>query len=373
MQPDKLKRINALVDIGKKRDLDCILCMQPENIFYFSGFRTVLYTRFVGVLVPVKETREPVLITSYIDKKLVQEDIWSPHWLNETVIWGPAAEYTHKTHWDALKAILRPGTRLGVDAVQYDFYEQLVETFPGLQVMNLQTEILGLRMVKDDEEIQKVAAAYRLAEKIMSRVPEWLQDPLTEAELAAEMTRAATVEGAEGSLFPTLVSCGEKMLAFHSPPLPRPIKENELIRVAFGPVLDGYGSDILRSFCKGRPPEAVLPLKEAFYEAQEAVVDMLRPGVTSAELLKKVEDIYTKRGCMGNWALNIGHGLALTIHEPPRIAGTDRTVMQENMILAVEPSLGCPPHGAFAHCDGVRIKSDGAEWLSTGLRDLVVV
>jgi len=69
--------------------------------------------------------------------------------------------------------------------------------------------------------------AYRLAEKIMAQVPGWLENPMTESELAAEMTRAASIEGAEGTIFPTLVSCGEKMLAYHSPPLPRPIKEND--------------------------------------------------------------------------------------------------------------------------------------------------
>jgi Xaa-Pro aminopeptidase len=373
MDHSKQKRIQALTDLGKDHDLDWILCMLPENIFYFSGFRTVLYTRFIGVLAPVKEDREPVLITSYIDRRLVKEDIWSPHWFEETVIWGPAAEYEHRDPWDALKVFLSAGMRLGVDAIQYDFYEQLIDVFPDLKVVNLQPKILDIRMVKDEEEIQKVKAAYQLAEKIMARVPDWLQQPMTEAELAAEMTRAAAVEGAEGTIFPTLVSCGEKMLAYHSPPLPRPLKDNELIRVAFGPVLDGYGSDVLRSFCKGRPPAEVLPLKDAFFEAQEAVVDLLRPQTTSADLLNKVEEIYTKRDCLGNWAYNIGHGLALTIHEPPRIAGTDQTVMRENMILAIEPSLGCPPYGAFAHCDGVRITKEGAEWLSTGLRDLVVV
>jgi Xaa-Pro aminopeptidase len=373
MNPNKQKRIQSMIDLGKERDLDWILCMLPENIFYLSGFRTMLYTRFIGVLVPGKETREPVLISSYIDRRLVQEDIWSPHWFKETLLWGPGAEYEHKTPWDALKAYLAPGMRLGVDAIQLDFYEQLIETFPGATVTNLQQEILDCRLIKDDEEIEKVSNAYKLAVKIMAQVPEWLQTPMTESELAAEMTRAATIEGAEGTLFPTLVSCGEKMLAFHSPPLPRPLKKNELIRVAFGPIVDGYGSDIIRSFCIGTPPAEVLPLKDAFFEAQEAVVDMLRPGVTSADLLKKVESIYTARGCLKNWGYNIGHGLALTIHEPPRMAGADRTEIKENMILAVEPSLGCPPYGAFAHCDGVKITADGAEWLSTGLRDLVTV
>ena len=60
MNPNKQKRIQSMIDLGKERDLDWILCMLPENIFYLSGFRTMLYTRFIGVLVPVKETREPV-------------------------------------------------------------------------------------------------------------------------------------------------------------------------------------------------------------------------------------------------------------------------------------------------------------------------
>ena len=373
MDQTKRDRILRLAELGKDQDLDWILCTLPENIFYFSGFRTMLYTRFIGVLVPVKEDREPVLIASYIDRRLVQEKIWSPHWLKETVLWGPGAEYEDKTPFDALKHFLNPGNRLGVDAIQYDFFRQLTEIFAGLEVVDLQQGILNIRMVKDAEEIKSISSAYQLAMKVMAKIPEWLQKPMTEIELAAKMTHMATLEGADGALFPTLVSCGEKMLAYHSPPLPRPLKPNELIRIAFGPQIDGYGADVVRSFCIGKPPKEVLPKKDAFFEAQNAVISMLRPGVSSTELLGKVEAVYTQKGCLANWGCNIGHGLALTIHEPPRIAGTDRTVMHENMILAIEPGLSCPPYGAFAHCDGVRVTAEGSERLSDGMMDLVVV
>jgi Xaa-Pro aminopeptidase len=99
----------------------------------------------------------------------------------------------------------------------------------------------------------------------------------------------------------------------------------------------------------------------------------LRPGVTAAELLAKVGQIYEKRGCLKNWSWNIGHGLALTIHEPPRIAGADQTVIREGMILAIEPGLACPPHGAFAHCDGTVVTASGCERLSSAMKDLVIV
>jgi len=373
MTLNKMERVRRLAAAGQPHNLDWILCTLPENIFYFSGFRTLFYTRFIGVLVPVKEKREPVLIVSFIDRKIVEEKFWSPHWFNEVAIWGPTANEPYKSHWEALEAFLKPGTSLGVDAIQYDFYEQLVQAFPGLKVTNVQNDILGLRVVKDEDEIQKVAQAFALTEKVMAMIPGWLQKPMTEAELAAEIYRAGRMEGAEEAFYPVLVSCGSKMLAFHSPALPRPIKENELLRVALGFQVDGYGSDMVRTFCKGRVPAEVLPLKDAYYEAHDAVVGMLRPGIRSSELLKKVEEIYSRRGCLKNWLNNIGHGIALTIHELPRIAGTDDTVMKENMLLAIEPMVICPPHGAIAHCDGVRITAKGCELLSSKMKDIVTI
>ncbi len=373
MSQSKMNRVVRLAQAARKRGLDWVLCMLPENIFYFSGFRTMLYTKFIGILVPIKDDSDAVLIASAVDERLVRGKIWSPHWFKKTLLWGVEKGYEHRTPWDALKTCLTLGTRLGVDAIQFSFYRQLLQHFPGLQVEDLQSEILELRSQKDDEEIKRVAEAYQLAMKIMARIPEWLQEPMTEAKLAAKVNFMASTEGADGWLFPTLVSCGEKILATHSPPLPLPLEPHKLIRVALGLQLDGYGSDIIRTYCIGQPPAEIVPIKNAFYEAQGAVIEMIRPGVTTTDLLAKVKEVYKKRGCLDHWRNLIGHGLGLTIHEPPTISGDDRTVLRENMILAVEPGLRCLPHGAFAHCDGVKVTADGCERLSGGLMDLVIV
>ena len=108
-----------------------------------------------------------------------------------------------------------------------------------------------------------------------------LQKPMTEIELAAEINYAALSAGAEGNFYPTLVSAGAKMLAFHSPPLARPIKPNEMIRVASVCSSDGYGSDVVRHFCIGQPQEELLALKEPYFEALDATFEKLRPGVAA--------------------------------------------------------------------------------------------
>jgi Xaa-Pro aminopeptidase len=373
MKENQRLRIHKLIEAGKKHNLDWVLCMLPENIFYFSGFRTMFYTRFIGVLIPVREERQAVLIAPFIDRRLVEDDIWSPHWLDETVIWGPGVQFKHKEPFEALAEYLSPSVRLGVDAIQYDLYEQLLEKLPDLEVTNLKNEIHDIRMIKSEEEIELIKKAFALTEKVMALVPEMLQKPITEKGLAARINYAALEAGAEDNFYPTLVSAGSKMLAFHSPPLSRLIKKNEMIRVACGLQIDGYGSDVVRHFCIGTPPEEMQQLNEAYFEALDATFGMLRPGIRSTELILAVEKVYRKRGCLDKWGYSLGHGLGLTIHEPPKLVGDDQTVLRENMVLAIEPILVCPPYGAIAHCDGVLITADGGQWLSTGLRDLVVV
>jgi Xaa-Pro aminopeptidase len=135
-----MERVKRLIETGREKMVDWILCMLPENIFYFSGFRTLFYTRFIAILVPIKEKREPVLIASFIDRKIIEEKFLSPHWFKEVAIWGPTVEEAYKTHWDSLSNFSAPAFPW-VDAIQYDFYEQLVQAFPGLKVVNLQNEI----------------------------------------------------------------------------------------------------------------------------------------------------------------------------------------------------------------------------------------
>jgi len=72
------------MEIGKEQNQDWILCALPENIFCFSGFRTMFYARFVGLFVATRDEFIPMLIASLIDAKLIKDRIWSPHWLEKT-------------------------------------------------------------------------------------------------------------------------------------------------------------------------------------------------------------------------------------------------------------------------------------------------
>ncbi len=113
--------------------------------------------------------------------------------------------------------------------------------------------------------------------------------------------------------------------------------------------------------------------QDGFLEAQEAVIHLIKPGVAVPELMSAVRSIYERRTLMGAWRNVIGHGLRITIHEPPRIGGTSQAVLSENMVVAVEPSLALPGFGGYSQCDVLLITKTGLELLTSGLRGIIQV
>jgi Xaa-Pro aminopeptidase len=370
-------RLEQARSVGRAAGVDYLLLTAPENLCYFSGFRTTLYTRFSGVVIPVAEG-EPALIVPSLELRLALDPWWSPSWLtaDRVVPYGPRDTYTG--HLQALGALIPKGSALGVDALNYATFREIEGALKITRTVSLYDEVNTLKQIKSDSEIATLAQANQLAIRGMERAQAFLQAAaadgrqVTELDIALELELFARREGAESFGYPTLVSFGEKMLAPHSPPLRRAIPPGEVVRVAFGPVVDGYTGDVIRTFVLGAPPPHVLPLQEAFLEAQEACFAALKPGVAVQTLVAIVTDLYERRGVLSNWSRNIGHGLGMTIHEPPRILNGSEDVLREGMVLAIEPSLGAPG-GGYAHCDVVRVTATGCEVLSPGLRGLVVI
>jgi Xaa-Pro aminopeptidase len=162
------------------------------------------------------------------------------------------------------------------------------------------------------------------------------------------------------------------MLAPHSPALKRQIPRDESVRVAFGCAYEGYSGDVIRTYVIGKPSAVVKKLTKAYLEAQLACFDLIKPGVTNRDLVNLCTRIYTKHDVMAYWGGGIGHGLGITIHEPPRLQVGAVGELKQNMVIAVEPSLG-GPDGGYAHCDVVRVTATGCENLSPGMSGLVVI
>ncbi len=113
-----LRRSLALVEkIGTT--VDAALCTSPENIYFFTGFRTMLYTRFTAALVRVDQPADPILVAASVDRRLVLGRLWSPPWVSRVVYHGPDSfSDVSPTPSLALAPHFTGVRRLGVDSLK---------------------------------------------------------------------------------------------------------------------------------------------------------------------------------------------------------------------------------------------------------------
>lgn len=354
--------------------VDAVLCTSPENIYYFSGFRTTLYTRFIGVLIRMDCPEAPVLIVSTIDRRMIEERIWSPPWVSEVAYHGPdKLSDVAPTPAAAMAPHLTNIQRIGVDSLRLAEVDQLLQASRDVQIVQIAGQIEDVRGIKDEQELAYLKQANRLAMSGLATVPGMLQTAATtEVELAVRLEADARLAGADGFGYPTLVSCGAKMAAIHSPSLRRPIVPNQPLRIAFGPMVEGYTADVVRTFCLGKPAQELIDLQDGYLEAYNKLLEMIQPGVKPAALLAAVEEIYTRRGIRSFWRNSIGHGLGITIHEPPRLAAGTEGVLSEGMVLAIEPFLIVPELGGYAQCDVLIVRESGVEIVADGPQGIIL-
>jgi len=361
------RRALALASQAQSK-VDAVLCMAPENIYYFTGFRTMLYTRFNAVLVRMDRPESPVLVVATVDRRLIEDRVWSPPWVSDIAYHGPdSTADVAPTPAAALAPYMRGVQRLGLDSISLSDLEEVRRAAPEADVVQVFDLIDGVRQIKSEQEIEHLRQANKLAMQGMEHARGMLEaGPTTELEIAVQLEAEARLAGADGFGYPTLVSSGAKMGAVHSPALHRPVEPGKPLRVAFGPKYEGYCGDVVRTFCVGQPPAELVRLQDGFLEALGVLLGIVQAGVAVPEMIAKVRAVYEKRGLMGYWRNSIGHGLGLTIHESPRIAGASRSVLAENMVVALEPALTVSGFGGYGQCDIVLITRTGNELLTSG-------
>lgn len=365
------ERLHALAARLSADGFDAMLVTQPANLYYLCGFRTTLYTRFNGLLCTADGGS--VLVTSYIDEKLAKEGVWGPVWADAIRIHGPLERADmFEDPLAALNPEMRSVSRLAVDDVSYALFRRLTEVWPGTEIETAGATIQRLQMIKTPDERAKLAEASRIALSCMEKARDVLEgDAVSEHELGAEIEFHARMMGADGFGYPTLISTGEKIMAPHSPPFRQRIPSDApFVRVAFAPSFDGYTTSIIRTFAR-QSSETMTRFEACFLAALNDISGMLRPGVTVQDILATVDRSYRANDVRKYWGGDMGYGVGLSVHQPPRIGGTDRTVIEAGMVLALMPGLRRPGDATFHHSDIYAVTDAGCSCLSPGLQGLL--
>ncbi len=208
----------------------------------------------------------------------------------------------------------------------------------------------GLRARKGPEELERLEAAQRIAEKALDQILTELRPGVTEKEIAARLQYLMLHFGAEKMSFDPIVASGPNGSMPHAVPTDRPIQSGEFVTMDFGCVYGGYCSDMTRTVCVGEPTEEMKWVYETVLRAQLAGIAAARAGATGAEIDGAAREVIRGAGYGDYFGHSFGHSVGVEIHESPNASPGNHEPMPAGAVISAEPGIYLP--GRF----GVRIE-----------------
>ncbi|MFM8564077.1 MAG: M24 family metallopeptidase [Acidimicrobiia bacterium] len=200
--------------------------------------------------------------------------------------------------------------------------------------------LTDLRRTKDEGEASVIARAADIASVALGDCLELVAPGVTERRLRDALEARMRELGADGPSYDTIVATGPSNSARpHHHPTDRPIIIGDSVVIDVGALVDGYHSDMTRTFFVGDPDPELLAWYDALSVAQQAAIDTVAPGRAVSEVDEAARRVLRERGVERWFTHGLGHGVGLLIHENPFIRSTSDAVLRPGDVVTIEPGL----------------------------------
>jgi len=355
-----------------ERGLDALLvCTEPE-VRYLTGFHTPFWqspTRPWFVILPAEG--RPVAVIPGIGASAM-----ATTWVTDIRTWPaprPAddglallvdtlAELTGGVDGTSTRIGLPMGHETHVRMPLADLDQLRIRIAPA-GFVDATDIVRGLRMVKSDREVAKVAHICDVVSGAFEGIGNLLSVGMTEREAFRAFRIDLLERGADD--VPYLVGAtGPGFDDIIKQPSDRVIEAGDLLMFDTGSVFDGYSSDFDRYVAFGRADEDAKRAYRTVWEATEAGLATAKPGATTSDLWRAMAEVLDAGGSLGNSVGRLGHGLGMQVTEWPSHTADDGTVLEEGMVLTLEPGLTWAPGRMMVHEENLVLRADGPEMLS---------
>jgi len=188
---------------------------------------------------------------------------------------------------------------------------------------------------------------------------------ISEADIALDLEFEMRRLGADGRAFEFIVASGVRGAMPHARASSRVIETGELITIDFGALKDGYHSDETVTISCGEPGERAREIHEIVREAHDLAVAAVAPGISCKALDAIARNHITEKGYGDYFGHGLGHGVGLDIHEKPTLSPRSEAVLEEGMVITVEPGIYVPGFGGVRIEDTLLVTADGYEILTS--------
>ncbi len=289
----------------------------------------------------------------------------------------PSRSRTGRTAPDpyaAASRLLTPDGRYGnSDSAWAIHLLGLQETLPNSRYQPLTRALPILRAVKDEDELERLAAAGAAADDAFREIVTVPFAGRRESEVAADLARLLMEKGHSQVDF-TVVASDPNGANPHHEAAERTIKTGDTVVLDFGGLKDGHGSDTTRTVHVGPDvPDEVRTVHEVVRRAQQKAFETVRPGITGQEVDRLARAVITEAGYGEFFIHRTGHGIFLTTHEPPYVVEGEEQLLVPGMCFSIEPGVYLPGRFGFRIEDIVTVTETAGRRFNNTPHDLAIV
>ncbi len=353
-----------------KSGLAGMLLTTEAEVRYFTGFHTLFWqspTRPWFVFLPADG--KPIAIIPEIGA-----DLMGKTWLDDVRTWAAPAPQDDGISLliDLLSPFAAAGASIGLMKghethlrMPLGDFERLSAGLEGLRWDDCTDIVRGLRMVKSQAEIAKLRHICAIGSATFATVPSFADAGTPLEDVFRAFRRAALAQGADD--VPYLVGGADQggYSDVISPPTDRPLQSGDILMLDTGAIWDGYFCDFDRNWAVGAADDASRRAYDVLWQATEAGIAAAKPGATCSDLYHAMTRVISRFDDTGGDVGRLGHGLGIQLTEWPSHAAWDNTIITENMVLTIEPSLSYGDGRIMVHEENILVRASGAELLTT--------
>lgn len=351
------QRIKQLRTYMENNKLDAFLISKAENIRYLSGFTG----GSDGKLLLSAEHKYIITDSRYYEQ-VVRE---CPEW--ELIKNNTAGNKTLIDLCDRYK-------RIAVEAhyMVLDIYNSLTKQSKA-EFVALSSIVESFRIVKDAKELELMRTAAHIGDQVFTQICREIRAGLRERDIANRITYLIKDGGCSKESFDTIAVAGENAALPHGQPGDKQLQTGDMLTLDFGGFYKGYASDMTRTVMINNASQKLKDIYLWLLEAQQVGVSHVKAGASGKEIDAKVRECLHKHDLDKYFQHGLGHGVGLEIHEGPRLSPLSDSILEENMVVTVEPGVYIPAWGGIRIEDTVIVKKDACEIITHSNKDLLIL
>jgi len=360
--PERAERLAMAKLLMAENDIDAIIIEPGSAMLYFSGISWWRSERLTALVIP--REGEIGIVTPFFEEPSVRE---SMTFGDDVRPW-----HEHENPFDYVAGILKDrgltGGRIGLEeTVRYFVADGLKKATPNFDVVSATPVTQGCRMYKSENEIELMRKASEVTLRAYEHVYTSLAKGMTPADVNALMRQAQSDLGGSGVW--NMALFGPASAYPHGTSQPQEIEEGQIVLMDCGCKVQGYSSDISRTFVYGEPSKRQREVWDTVRKGQEMAFETAKIGTPAGEVDDVVRKYYESLGYGPGYATpglshRLGHGIGMDGHERVNFVHNEKTPLKPGMCFSNEPGIYIYDEFGVRLEDCLYMTEEGPAWFT---------